>query len=135
MPLPRNYEDRLWITEILGQLNYEEAIRLPHHIDFRPIEKDHTADFLDKWAFKVQWELFNGDFIETWKIEDRLVHLKEININKERNNIVEGPSENYRRYYLSMSTSDEDQMGEVCDEDEEVGLSDEDEEHTYIVKK
>ncbi|VDL77610.1 unnamed protein product [Nippostrongylus brasiliensis] len=84
MPLPNNYEDRLWITKIIDHMSYEEAFLRRHEIPFRPDKKDRTANIHSTWVYKVEWELFNGEFIETWEIEDHLVHLKELDIYKEK---------------------------------------------------
>ncbi|KAJ1348481.1 hypothetical protein KIN20_003786 [Parelaphostrongylus tenuis] len=89
MPLPRDYEDRLWITKILGHMTYEEAFRKRHEIALGPHRMDLTRNIFDQWVFKVEYELFNGGFIQVWEIEDRLVHLRELDIYKQRNNIFE----------------------------------------------
>ncbi|KAJ1369837.1 hypothetical protein KIN20_031414 [Parelaphostrongylus tenuis] len=115
MPLPWNYEDRLWITKILGHMTYEEAYRQRHEIAFRPNKEDRTANIHNQWVFKVEWELFNGEFIQTWEIEDRLVHLKELDIYKERNNIIEERSRIFTRY--RWTSSEEDSEADVSDED------------------
>ncbi|KAJ1369838.1 hypothetical protein KIN20_031415 [Parelaphostrongylus tenuis] len=106
MPSPWNYEDRLWVTKILGHMTYEEAYRQRHKIAFRPHKKDRTRNIHSQWVFKVEWELFNGHFIQTWEIEERLVHWKELVIYKERNNIVEERPTIYTRYRWSINEED-----------------------------
>ncbi|VDO65142.1 unnamed protein product [Heligmosomoides polygyrus] len=107
MPLPENYEDRLWINKILDHMSYEEAFNQRHEIAFRPYKKDRTANIHNNWVYKVEWETFNGGRIETWEIEDHLVHLKELDIYKEK--YIENDFEHSRVVTRCRWTSSEDE--------------------------
>ncbi|KJH51862.1 hypothetical protein DICVIV_01941 [Dictyocaulus viviparus] len=108
MPLPPNYDDRLWITKILDHMSYEEAFDQRHKIPFRPVKKDRTANIHNKWVYKVEWELYNSDRIQTWEIEDQLVHLKELDVYKEKNGIIDEESRIYTRCRWTSSEDEAD---------------------------
>ncbi|KAK6023869.1 hypothetical protein OSTOST_10332 [Ostertagia ostertagi] len=117
MPLPPNYEDRLWITKILDHMSYEEAFSRRHEIAFRPYKKDRTANIHNKWVYKVEFELYNGSHIQTWEIEDHLVHLKELDTYKEK--YITGTEDRSRIYTRChwTSSSDDEKESNVSDED------------------
>ncbi|KAL6740743.1 hypothetical protein Aduo_014067 [Ancylostoma duodenale] len=111
MPLPDTYEDRLWITKILNHMSYEEAFQRRHEIPFRPYKKDRTANIHCNWVYLVEWELFNGQFIQAWEIEDQLVHLLELDIYKEKYVLEKERSRVYTRYHWTSSEDEgEEQM-------------------------
>ncbi|KAK6748634.1 hypothetical protein RB195_001322 [Necator americanus] len=109
MPLPDSYEDRLWITKIMNHMSYEEAFQRRHQIPFRPYKKDRTANIHCNWVYLVEWELYNGEFIQTWELEDQLIHLKELDIYKEKCGLQEERSRVYTRCNWT-SSDDEDGM-------------------------
>ncbi|KAK5985234.1 hypothetical protein GCK32_002970 [Trichostrongylus colubriformis] len=109
MPLPPNYDDRLWITKIMDHMSYEDAFALRHEIAFRPDKKDRTANIHNNWVYKVEFECYNGSFIQTWEIEDRLVHLKELDTYKEKYIEPQNRSRVYTRCHWTSSEDDEDE--------------------------
>ncbi|VDM83325.1 unnamed protein product [Strongylus vulgaris] len=110
MPLPENYDDRLWITKIMNHMSYEEAFLRRHEIPFRPPKKDRTANIHCNWVYLVEWELFNGQCIQTWELEDQLIHLQELDIYKEKYGLEDDRS---RVYSLCHWTSSEDEEDEI----------------------
>ncbi|XGW29702.1 hypothetical protein V3C99_009053 [Haemonchus contortus] len=117
MPLPPTYDDRLWITKILDHMSYEEAFRRRHEIPFRPYKKDRSANIHNNWVYKVEFELYNGSHIQTWEIEDNLVHLKELDIYKEKYIGPEERSRIYTRCRWTSSDEEENSHDEYDDED------------------
>ncbi|EYB89586.1 hypothetical protein Y032_0230g2972 [Ancylostoma ceylanicum] len=113
MPLPDTYEDRLWITKILNHMSYDEAFQRRHDIPFRPYKKDRTANIHCNWVYLVEWELFNGEFIHTWEIEDQLIHLPELDVYKEKYVQEEERSRVFTRYHWTSSEDEEDEQMNV----------------------
>ncbi|RCN52348.1 hypothetical protein ANCCAN_01390 [Ancylostoma caninum] len=89
--------------------SYEEAYQRRHDIPFRPYKKDRTANIHCNWVYLVEWELFNGQFIQTWEIEDQLIHLPELDIYKEKYVLEEERSRVYTRYHWTSSEDEEEE--------------------------